>query len=300
MSKKTRYFRLRNTKALTFFRRHSILIFLLLTITFLFSSFAIVNSVLSPATVSAKSQVTMPPLYSATVSSLMQSSQSIAVSPQFNVQAAYVYVAKRTDHFTESNPLQNQTGITTLNAESLYPTIIYLNFSEIPNAKIPSCDAVLEVYSMQLIANTGASENYTYVEGTNYNPSFTNLTELSSHVNDFPSAFDTPLRGSFIFNDTLSKIYIGGRAGSYGSYTSNPSSLGLWSNGQPNTISISVQRTGWILANGSNITTIVDSISPLVAYAQLETYGNSFLLNGIVPPTQMSQIDPYNPPVPST
>lgn len=258
----------RKTKSSRMLKRHSTSIFLLLAITLLLTSVAVIHSVLS-SPLPTEPQATTPSLSAAVTSSSQQANQSLSIQPQFNVQVAYVYVAERTSYFTSSNPMQAQTGISTLNAESLYPTIIYLNFTEIPNVQVPSCDAVMEVYSIHLTSNTGASEKYTYVEGTNYNPAFSNLTQLSSHVNDFPSTLNTPLFGSFIFNGTVGQTYLGGRAGSYGTYTAAPSNRGLWSAGQPTTIIVSVQRIGWIIANGTQTSSIADPTCPLVARAQL-------------------------------
>lgn len=277
-------------------RNHFASICLLLTSALLISSVIIASSVLAfGSQVEPQATASTSTLNSSITSPSGQTSQPANAKPQFNVKVAYVYVSKRKDCFTEPNPLQNQTGIFTLNAKSLYPTMIYLNFSKIPNAEIASCDAVMEVYQIQIASDKGASEIYTYVEGTNYNPAFTNLTQLSTRVSDFPQTDNTTLRGSFIFNETIGKTYMGGRTGSYGSYTSDPSSLGLWSTGQPTAVTVSVRRIGWITTNGSLTSTIASPSFELVAHAQLEMFGDSFLFNGIVPQNQMAQIDPYNP-----
>jgi hypothetical protein len=274
-------------------KRHITTIFLLILITLLISSFAIVNSLSSAKSPEeAKAQVS---LSSGFIASLDQPDSSISVNPQFNVQVAYVYATERTSHFISLNPIETQNGIPTLNAKSLYPTVIYLNFTAIPNVQVSSCDAILEVYSINLMANTGVSENYTYAEGTNYNPDFSNLTQLSSHVNDLPNAVSAPLYGSFIFNITAGQTYLGGRAGSYGVYTATPSTQGLWSAGQPTSIAITVQRIGWVIASGTQTYTIADSNDPIVARTQQNTTGSSFLFNGILPSSQLSQIDLFNP-----
>jgi hypothetical protein len=84
--------------------------------------------------------------------------------PQFDVEVVYAYVDPRKDHFTCQNPLPDKTAGTTLNAVSLYPSIVYFNFTLVSSAEIESCDAKIEVYLIQITANTGATENYTFSE----------------------------------------------------------------------------------------------------------------------------------------
>jgi hypothetical protein len=233
--------------------------------------------------------------------SLEQSDQLHITEPQFGVNIAYAYVGPRKDHFICQNPLQDKIPVATLNAESLYPVLIYLNITHISNAEVKSCDAKLTVYLVQLSANTGATESYLYVEGTNYDPAFSDLSPLSSHISDFDEAYTSNgLSGGFIFNWTVNTSNLGGRIGSCGSYSSKSSGLGLWSAGEPNTIIVSVHRIGSISADGESVSAAADVDSENLVQVPLERYGDGFIYNTIVSQQKLSQIDVFNPPIPET
>lgn len=275
-------------------KRRSSPIYILLAAALLIGSVCVVILLPSLATqpIFAKPQV---------VVSAQTTSQQTASKSQFDVHVAYAYVGPRKDHFTCQNPLQDKIPIATLNAVSLYPSIVYFNFTHVSSAETESCDAKMEVYLIQLTANTGATENYTYTEATNYNPTFSDLDTLSSHVNDFAEARSTNgLGGCFVFNWTANTSNLVGRIGSYGSYTSNPSGLGLWSAGEPNTITVSVRRIGLITMKGTAVSTSLVANSESTVQVQLEKFGDGFLYNNIVSQDKLSQIDLYNPPIPDS
>jgi hypothetical protein len=298
------------TKKSTILKRHSKLIYFLFIAILLIGSVSLVSSIgffnsLTEQSTFAKPQTTLPTALSfqapASVSSSVseQTIQSINNKPQFEVNVVYAYVGPRKDHFTASNPLQDKVSVTTLNAKSLYPSIVYLNFTHMSNAEVESYDAKMTIYLIQITSDTGATENYTYAEGTNYNPLFSDLNALSSHIKDFTDVWTTNgLRGGFRFNWTTKTFTLGDRVGSYGSYTSRSSGLGLWSTGEPTVITVSVSRIGWITLNGSSVSTALDAKSETLAQVQLEKFGDGFIYNTIVPQQKLSLIDLYNPPLP--
>lgn len=298
------------TKKLTILKRHSKLIYVLFIAILLIGSISLVSSTsffnsLTEQSTFAKPQTSAPTTLSfqapASASSLVseQPPQSINSKPQFEVNVAYAYVGPRKDHFTASNPLQDKVSVTSLNAKSLYPSIVYFNFTHISNAEVESCDAKMTVYLIQIASDTGTRESYTYAEGTNYNPLFSDLNALSSLIKDFTDMWSTNgLRGGFRFNWTAKTFSLGDKVGSYGSYTSRPSGLGLWSAGEPSVITVSVSRMGWITSNGSSISTTLDAKSETLTQVQLEKFGDGFIYNTIVPPQKLSLIDLYNPPMP--
>jgi len=239
-------------------------------------------------------------LQASSSSALVQSSQSTDSESPFNVTVAYAYVGPLTNDLSQPNPIANVPTIKTLYAKSLYPSLICLNVTDVSSAAVQPCDAKIEVYLIQVTADTGATESYLYSIGTNYNASFSNLTAVSraidSNINDF---VDTSTinggGGYFAFNITSGQSTLGTSVGSLGTYTNKPSGLGLWSLGQPNTVTVSVRRLGSITLSGASV--LANAASPSdFSNVQLEKYGSGFLANKVVPEDEMSQMNPFNPP----
>jgi len=219
----------------------------------------------------------------------------------FDVQVTYAYVGERTSGFSISNPFQNQTSIATLNPASLYPSLICLNATYSSNALNASCDAAIEVYQVQVTTDTGVTDSYLFTVGTNLNPAFSDVSQLSLMRPNMeslaPGQCTNAMAGYYALNltkgDSISTIGVG----SVGKYQSDSSTLGFWSAGQPNAITISVNRLGCILLNGANATTYRSNVTTATAQLQLERFGNGFLYNAIVPQAQLRQIDPFSPPI---
>jgi hypothetical protein len=245
--------------------------------------------------------------------SLNQIQQSADSTSMFNVQLDYAYIGRQTRFPNLYNPFQTQTPNSTLNLVSLDPSLICFNVTKASNIPIARCDAQIEVYSIQVITNTGTSEKCIMYLGTNVNPAFTNTTKLAilrPYINELPGTQKADrMEGYFVINSTVGQSILGVRTGSLGSYQSNPSGLGLWSNGQPNAIKISVQRLGYVLLNGNSITVFSSaaqtSPSQISTGAmgisnpqiQLSNSGNGFLYNLAVPQDQLLQADLFNPPI---
>ena len=103
------------------------------------------------------------------------------------------------------------------------------------------------------------------------------------------------VRGFFNNNWAINKSILGHRVGSIGVYESGSSELGLWSAGEPNTITVSIYRVGWAAANGSSFSLFYDECSEAIEEVQLEKFGDGFLYNTVVPQNQISQMDLFSP-----
>jgi hypothetical protein len=214
--------------------------------------------------------------------------------PQFDVEVAYAYVGPgdSSSHSHFGTPMYPVT---------LYPSVIYFNFTHVSSAETESCDAKIEVYLIRISSDKGPTENYTFSEGTNYNPSFDPHMLTSTNIDPLiETMIDTRTTSGggdeFSFNLTTNKSFLGGSIGSYGSYGSGTSGFGLWSAGQPDAIFVSVRRLGWITLNGTSTFATFASAEDIVQ-VQLEKFGDGFLYNKIVPEDKLSQIDPFHPPI---
>ncbi len=120
---------------------------------------------------------------------------------QFKLDVAYAYIGPAP---LNSSYIANNGA--NMSIVSQYPSVVELNITRLPGVQIPSCDAVLEIYNVQITTNTGLVENNPYFVGTNYSPSFSSseLSTLFAHADDLtpPQNFSTPLRGNFEFNMT--------------------------------------------------------------------------------------------------
>lgn len=221
----------------------------------------------------------------------VQPTQSSEAKPQFNVDVVYAYVGKG----PSEAPHSHFDGVL-MYPTSLYPSVVYFNFTRVSNAESESCDTKFEVYLIRISSDKGSAENYVYSEGTNYNPSLDMIPNpsLDTLIDTGPTS-EIRAGGGFVFNWTTNTSSLGS-IGSYGSYGSGESGLGLWSAGEPNTISISVRRLGWITFNGTSTVTTLASAEEIVQ-VQLEKFGDGFLYNKIVPEDKLSQMDLFRPPI---
>lgn len=246
---------------------------ILLAATVLILSFSLVSSATpNQQTASIKSieqQEAMP----------MQTFQK-SLPSRFNVEVAYAYVGKGPfeaphSHFGwDKNYPVNQ-----------YPSVIYLNVTHTSSATLVSYDALIEVFLIQIISDKGPIESYVHFEGTNYEPSFSDaeLNSLTARIYDLINMnIVSGITGHFRFNWTEGEAVFGSQVGSFGAYSSNPTGLGLWSAGKPNTISVTVRRIGCVTMNGGSISVHAD-VTNAIAELQVQKFGDGFLYNKIVP-----------------
>jgi hypothetical protein len=95
---------------------------------------------------------------------------------------------------------------------------------------------------------------------------------------------------------TVPESFSGLRITDSTSFTSGSSSLGLWSNGEPSTITLTLQRVGWWTAKNGSVSTITNLESDeVLLQVQLEVFGDGFLYNKLVPEDKLAQIDLFAP-----
>ena len=63
---------------------------------------------------------------------------------------------------------------------------------------------------------------------------------------------------------------------------------------------MSVHRIGVISANSGSVAIIADRNSQNILQIELEKYLDGFLYNTIVPTQTLSNVNPFNPPIPET
>ena len=174
-------------------------------------------------------------------SNTMHTSNAAGAETQFQLNVAYAYVGEGPFNDTSATA----TGAL-MSPRSQYPSVVEFNVTRLPGVQMSYCDAEIEIYSVQITASTGIMENNCYFIGTNYNPSFSSseLSSLTEHINSLisPKNLTTPIRGNFEFNMTDNTSILSIPIGSSGIYTTGNSSLGLWSIGKPNAISVTVQE----------------------------------------------------------
>ncbi|NLE06176.1 MAG: hypothetical protein GX638_15420 [Crenarchaeota archaeon] len=233
---------------------------------------------------------------------LIATEQMQKVSAQFSIDVIYAYVGPRTNYFTSGNPFSDEMPLNQLNAKSLYPSLICLNVTSNFEAYSELYDAKLEIYQIQLSSNTGLLENYTYFIATNCNPFFKNADSLELAVSQIDTIINRQqidrLTGNFAYNISIDNHSLIGRVGSVGMYNSIPSELSLWKNGEPETITLSISRIALITLKGTE-TTIFKSplaLSEDTIQLQLEKFGEGFIYNKLVPSSQLSEMDLFQPP----
>ena len=213
-----------------------------------------------------------------------------SANTQFQVKVAYAYVGPDTSN--KSSYFDQATNMT-MQRISQYPASVLLNISRLQNTQITGCDAVVELYGIKIETDTGLSESDAYFIGTNYDPAFSNAS-LSTLV-DYVSILYNPgqflsLSGNFKFNWDSHSSFLTETIGSNTIYLpSDKSSLGLFSAGKPNVVSVTVYRIGYVtIANGS-VTIFEDQPNKASTdMVQLGNYKSGFLHNDLVPSDKLS------------
>jgi len=225
------------------------------------------------------------------------SASKLFTQQQFQCDVVYAYVGKS----NSSNVFGDFNGLLEYPL-SQYPSAVYLNFTRVSNASTEFCDTKFEVYLIEITTDKGPAEKYIWLEGTNYNHTFSDFNKVQSaatHVDDLIDRRTlTGQGGHFKFNWTTATSVVGGCIGSIARYTSNPSKLGLWSAGQPDTVTVNIRILGWITINGDSISTTTNAANTNnILEIQLQNLENGFIYNKLVPDDQLSQMDLFNPTV---
>ncbi|MCW4003921.1 MAG: hypothetical protein NWE95_08430 [Candidatus Bathyarchaeota archaeon] len=225
--------------------------------------------------------------------------KSAGPESQFQVGIAYAYVGPPpSDKISYYDPKHNVTMI----HASKYPSAVYLNFTRAPSIQIKSCDAVIEVYGIQVATDTGITEYHAWSAGINYT-SFTldqqmTLVQYSNEIIDKNRYRSSG--GTFSYNWTDNDCRLSKKIGSVGIYTGyRPNKYidtSLLSAGAPNSISVTIYRLGYLTMSNGSITVYKESITdkPL-AEAQLNKYEDGFIYNKILPAEQLAEVDLFHP-----
>jgi hypothetical protein len=183
---------------------------------------------------------------------------------------------------------------------SQYPSSVRLNITRVPNTQIKGCDAVVEVYGIKIASDKGPAEYRAYFIGTNYDPSFSNvsLSTLIQHVQDlYDRNLYSNLAGNFQFSCDNRTSFLTNTLGTITSYISaDTSALGLFSAGRPNAVSATVYRIGYLTITNGSVTVFEDlSTSAPKDTKQLVNYESSFLHNDLMPSDQLPQENLFQP-----
>lgn len=216
---------------------------------------------------------------------------------QFQIHVAYAYVGPAPSNISS---YFDQARNTTMRLISQYPSSVQLNISCAPNAQIAGCDAVVEVYGIKIATDKGPTEYDAYFIGTNYDPSLSNAS-LSTLIQYVPNLYNaslyTSLAGNFKFNWDSHSSFLTDPLGSITLYTaSDSSSLGLFSAGKPNAVSVTVYRIGYITITNGSVTIFEDPLNQTPTdMVQLGNYESGFLHNDLMPSAQLPQENLFKP-----
>jgi hypothetical protein len=211
---------------------------------------------------------------------------------QFKIDIAYAYVGQHSNLSIDSNGKQ-------MFRLSQYPSSLVLNITRLPGVLAPSCDAIIEVYNVEIATEKGESEDYAYIIGTNYNESYSG-EGLPTMIQSAHTLLDSDkylgLKGDahFRWKDNESKL--SHPIGSICYFTTVNSSLGLWREGVPNQLSITISRIGYVTI-GNNTTTIYKDAdtTKTTNSVNLTPYNNGFICNNAISPEKLSQTDLFSP-----
>ena len=206
---------------------------------------------------------------------------------QFNVNVSYAYAGKYV-----GNNASYLTKDNTMSQVTQYPTAIILNITRIAGQQIKSCDAVIEVYGIHIMTNTGLKENHAYFIGTNYSSVLSFKTDLPPLINCVDGLIDKSIYsttvGQLNFNWTDNTSMLSRRIGSIGAYWNSNSSLGLWTEGIPSQISVNVERIGYVTLSHGSTTLYEDAAVNSNDFVHLSTYQDGLIYNNLLPANKLS------------
>jgi hypothetical protein len=214
---------------------------------------------------------------------------------QFKLDIAYAYVGPAP--LKSSYIADNGANMSIV---SQYPSTVQFNISRLPGDRFSSCEAVIELYGVQITTDHGIKENFPYFIGTNYNTSLSDsdLSTLLANAGDLvnPKDFSAGLRGDFQSNMTDNSSITSVPLGSVGCFSTGSPQPGLSTAGNPHAISITVQRIGYITISNGAVSLYEDQPGKdATASAQLSNHSNGFLHNKIVPENKLPQTDLFHP-----
>lgn len=243
----------------------------------------------------------LTPLDGKAINRVTPSIEAVDLDSQFQVEIAYAYVGPLPlDKASYFDPKTNETMV----HRSKYPSSVFLEFTPALSLN-SSVDAVIEVYGVKIVADTGITEYYGWTVGTANYSVFTqdDFATINSYRGDMIHKSIYQIKGgTWCYNWAVDRSVLSKTIGSVGIYTTNstftqPSSSDLSSAGTPNAISVEVYRIGYITMTKGSVTIHEESETDNkpVAQVQLSKYQDGFICNNLVPTEQLQGIDLFHP-----
>jgi hypothetical protein len=196
----------------------------------------------------------------------------------FDVDLPYVYLERRNTTVI-GGPVSEPMTLDVPCTKSLFA----LNYTQISD-NIPPCDALLEVYQIQIKSEKGLLDTIGKYQGIY---EYLNITS-DKIIKQFMG--ETPCTG--FFGVAFSDWTVGKSKTDIFSYGTGD----LWqADAEPETLTVSVQRLGWFIVTGDSSEAVVLSEPELVIEVQLEKYKEGLLYNSVIPEDQLDHIDLTNP-----
>ena len=149
-----------------------------------------------------------------------------------------------------------------------YPVTAILNLTYRGNPENKDYDLICEGYMVNFTADTGAFVSVLGWLGTNYNASskFPTMTFRDSPWGHISSMY-------FKFNMSTGDISFL-RATDGGTFSSVNGTLGLWSNGTPNMVIVTLQRAGWLTFRGNETSSVINpDVNTVIQQITLQKIG---------------------------
>jgi len=214
---------------------------------------------------------------------------AVSISHMFDVDVVYAYMGPNYippydhGHFGMN---QHYAGGTN------YPGLVILNYTYLGDPFDDQSDIVFEGCSLEFLSDSGLSVTCKSYVATNFNQSNPD-PELPGML---PSeeAMSITAHLNLAVGDSFLESSGTGLLTSIGT-------LALWENGSPTNITLTLRREGWWTSKADPLATVNTVRDPeadeVLMQVQLETFGDGFLYNKIVPQNQLAGMDPFNPPI---
>lgn len=138
----------------------------------------------------------------------------------------------------------------TMYPQNVYPVTAYVELTYLGKPQDAPWDTLIESYSVKVNSNTGLSASYTAVMGTN-------VKENTNHVHDPPpSMYMGVSTVAYHLNMTVGQqdsLHMGDDL-----YSNSPGNSGLWQNGPPNTLTVTLLREDWTANDNGHWYTITN------------------------------------------
>ena len=162
-----------------------------------------------------------------------------------------------------------------------YPVDIVLNLTYRGNPENEPYGAKIEGYLINFSADTGATASYIGFFGTNLNPAFDPASQTPPNLPFILISAGCPSGFSLSLNLTANDSFLAKQFSS--SDASGSSSLGVWSNGAPSTITVTFYRTGCVIFDGGSAWFVENPASGVILQqVQLEKFADGFLYNRVL------------------